>query len=153
MGVLTIIDEKIRENEKFSLGLEIEKRELEKQRKEAEKKIGIDVWVGNIFESSSGLTDEFSSFSRDFKKYLKGVAGTDFELYFSRGHFECYGFLKNKKTDKFAYFSISDVRYFKDSWWDNVLVRTAKNEKDYTGGSNNSCRLTDLRENIKKLTA
>lgn len=151
MDLTTIIDEKIKENKRFTEGLENELKELEGQKKQAEK-TGIEKWVSNNFESSTGLTDEFSSFSKDFKKHLKSIAGSDYELYFSMGSFYCSGFFRNKKTEKFCYFSISDVRHFRDAWWNNVLVRTAKNEKDYTGGSNNSCRLADLKENIEKLS-
>lgn len=152
MSVLTIIDEKINYNKSAINGLENETKELENQKKQASKK-GIEKWLGNIFESSSALTDEFSSFSKDFKKHLKSIAGIDYELDFSRSHFDCSGFFKSKKTEKFCYFSISDVRHFPDSWYNNLLVRTAENEKDFTGGSNNYCKLTDLKENIKRLTA
>jgi len=151
MCLVSIIDEKIRENKTGIEGLVNGIKDLEKQKKQAEKK-GIEKWVNNNFYSSSGLTDEFSSFSKDFKKYLKSIAGIDYDLYFSRGHFDCSGFFKNKKTEKFVYFSISDVRYFKNAWYDDVLVRTAKDEKDYTGGQNNSCQLTELKKSIDELT-
>lgn len=153
MSILTIIDEKIKENKNFIRSLEIGTMELEAQKKQAEKTTGIEKWLGNVFESSSGLTDEFSSFSKDFKKYLKSIAGIDYDLYFSKGHFYCSGFFRNKKTEKFVYFSMSDVRYFKDAWFNNLLVRTAKDEKDFTGGSNNNCCLIDLKKSIEKLTA
>ena len=152
MSILTIIDEKINYNKNAIRGLEIETRKLKGQKKQAGK-IGIEKWLGNIFESSSGLTPEFSSFSRDFKKHLKSIAGIDYELYFSRGHFYMSGFFRNKRNDKFAYFSSSDVRYSPDNWFNNILVREAKGEKDYTGGSNNFCKLPELRENIERLTA
>ena len=154
MELVSIIDEKIIENKNFIRSLENETEDLEKQKKQAEKTTGIKKWVGNVFESSSGLTDEFSSFARDFKKHLKSVAGSSFDLVeFSRGHFYMSGFFQSKKTKRFVYFSTSDVRYFKDSWFNSILVRTAKDEKDFSGGSNNLCCLIDLRENIEKLTA
>jgi len=116
----------------------------------------IEDWIDFRFESSSGLTKEFSQFARDFKKYIKQFANdTDikFQLVgFSRGHFECSGFIKNRITQKFAYFSISDVRYFPNAWFNDVLVRTAKNEYDYTGGSNCCCKLDELEKTIEKLT-
>ena len=151
MSISTIIDEKINYNKSAIRDLEIETRELKEQKKQAGKK-GIEKWFGNTFESSSGLTDEFSSFSKDFKKHLKSIAGIDYKLYFSRGHFDCSGFFRNIKTEKFVYFSVSDVRYFPNSWWNNVLVRKAKDEKDYTGGRNNSCQLVDLKKNIDNLS-
>lgn len=52
----------------------------------------------------------------------------------SRNHYESSGFIE--KDGKFVYFSISDVRGFPGEWYKNILIRTARHEKDYTGGSN-----------------
>ena len=129
---------------------------LQNIKAEASKKEGMSQWLGFTFESSSGLTDEFSAFARDFKKYIKQTANDEDKKYellgFSRGHFECSGFVKRGITQKFAYFSISDVRHFPDAWFNNILVRTAKNEKDYTGGSNNYCTLNELEKMFDYLT-
>ncbi len=86
------------------------------------------------FESSCGLTPEFSSFFRTFKseftKELKGIGATNIE--FHRGHFYISGFFD--VNNKSYYFSISDVR---DSYQTpDLLYRTAKDHKDYTGGKN-----------------
>lgn len=101
-------------------------------------------WLTHEFQSSSVKTPEFKSFANDFIKDLKSLA-TGYEFVnVSKGHFYVSGFLK--KADKYVYFSISDVRFFRNEWYKNILIRTAKNDKDYTGGVNNS---TDL-ENFKK---
>ena len=72
-------------------------------------------WLGLQFESSSGLTEEFANFARDYKKFLSRLEG--FELVrFLRGHFYISAFLKNTATGKLAYISSSDVRYFRDEW-------------------------------------
>jgi len=125
--------------------LKQEKVELQQNAKKSETSKGIENWVGFHFESSSSLTEEFASFAKDFKKYLsQQVKEVDFEIVnWSRGHFEVSGFLKHK-TGQFIYFSTSDVRYFADSWYNNVLIRTAEHEKDYTGGSNNSCNFNAI---------
>jgi len=110
-------------------------------------------WEGNTFQSSTGLTEEFARFARDFKKYLREVCSTDYDIVnFSRGHFYLSGFVKRRFNGKLAYFSISDVRHFPDSWIDNTLVRTAEHEKDYTGGSNNSCKIDELEDVFERLT-
>ena len=77
-------------------------------------------------------------FVRDFRSDLKGMLkGSEWTLYkLSNGHYELYGFLYNEHLDKWMYFSISDVRFFQDEWANSVLIRTAKNDKDYTGGMN-----------------
>lgn len=132
------------------LELELAKREL-KEKKDIK---GIENWLGYSFESSSGLTPEFAEFRREVKRYIKKILPEELELIMPFGslHFEFSGFIKNKKTGKFVYFSCSDVRFFKDSWYDDLLIRTAENEKDYTGGSNNSCKITEVSEKAKQLT-
>lgn len=115
----------------------------------------IEKWLGHEFESSCYTTDEFLEFSKDFMKFLRReTKKSDLEISdFSLGHFEVSGFLKNNKTDKMAYFSVSDVRFFKDEWFNNVLVRTAKNNKDFTGGFNNYINLFGLVDKAKLLTS
>ena len=107
-------------------------------------------WVGNYFQSSTCSTPEFNSFSRAFKKYIKENLPKNAELVnFSKGHFYCSGFVK--KEDKYVYFSISDVRYFPDQWYNQVLVRTAKNEKDYSGGFNGYTKLDNFKKSVETL--
>ena len=86
------------------------------------------------FESSCEQTPEFKSFARKFKNDFENeLTAHGFELTKYRvGHFEVSGFFKNVNGD-FFYFSCMDVRTSKEP---RLLVRTAKNEKDYTGGQN-----------------
>lgn len=98
-----------------------------------------DRWVGVRFESSSSKTPQFMSFVRDFRSDLKAMLkDTVWEvLPFKAGHFYLSGFLRNKETGAYMYWSIFDVRKsFQDFWYTHVLVRTAKSEKDFTGGPN-----------------
>lgn len=105
-------------------------------------------WKGTRFVSSTVKTEQFKSFAKDFKKaivkelppYMKAVN-------WNTGHFYLSGFFKNLNTDAFVYFSISDVRFFQDSWITEVLIRTAEGEKDYSGGVN---RYTDITNLVKK---
>ena len=86
--------------------------------------------------SSGGTTGEdFNTFARLFKKHIQKNLPEGFKLVaFSKGHYYVSGFVE--RGGKFVYFSVSDVRYFPGGWHNNILIRTAKNEKDYTGGSN-----------------
>ncbi len=112
----------------------------------------IESWLNYSFESSSGLTQEFADFASAFKKYITKQTAKDFTLEaWSRGHFEVAGFLQHKKTKKHIYFSTSDVRYFPNEWYNHVLIRTAKDTKDYTGGINNYCQLPDIAEKSRLL--
>ena len=108
-------------------------------------------WLGLQFESSSGLTQEFANFARDYKRFISRLDG--FELVnFSRGHFEVSAFLKNTATGKLVYISSSDVRFFRDEWYKDVLIRTAEHEKDYLGGRNEYTTLNTLRDKTLELT-
>jgi len=110
-------------------------------------------WLNVEFVSSCNTTDQFKSFARNFKSYLKKLTKDNFDIVnFNRGHFDVSGFLKNKENNKLVYFSVSDVRFFPNEWYNHVLVRTAKHDKDYTGGSNNYSTLDEIENKALYLT-
>ncbi|MDE2027081.1 MAG: hypothetical protein KGJ11_00895 [Candidatus Omnitrophica bacterium] len=111
-------------------------------------------WKDNNFESSTVKTPEFMAFAKMLRAHIKKEARENaLEVVgFSTGHFYCSGFFKNTATGKFAYFSISDVRYFSDSWIDDVLLRTAAHEKDYTGGGNQFVNIIGIGKEALKIT-
>lgn len=86
------------------------------------------------FESSSGTTPEFkafvSTFKREFTKELKTVGATDIVI--KPGHFYVSGFYTVK--GQVWYVSVSDVRGGPRAL--SLLYRTAKDYKDFSGGSN-----------------
>ena len=92
------------------------------------------------FGSDSVKTPQFISFSRKFKnaltKELKTI-GANITKYNS-GHFYVSGFFR--KGEKCYYFSLSDVRHFHVT---DMLYRTAKDEKDFTGGGNQYVKIED----------
>ena len=68
------------------------------------------------------------------RRSLKQADFTDIK--FLNGHYQFSGFAT--KNNKAIYFSISDVRHFPPTGGGaDLLIRTAKDYKDYTGGSNN----------------
>jgi hypothetical protein len=69
----------------------------------------------------------------------------DCTLHFSKGHFYCSGFIEY--AGKFVYFSFSDYRFFPD----RVIVRSARNAKDYAGGPNNDTNPESLVMTINAL--
>ena len=108
-------------------------------------------WLWNNFESSIGLTDEYNSFNRWFKSIIKKIASNLWWdiIWFKPNHFDTSWFIQ--VGDKYVYISISDVRHFKDSWYNNILFRTAEHSKDYTWWSNNSSTLEELERNVFRL--
>lgn len=87
------------------------------------------------FESASYRTPEYLAwhrlFKREFTKFLesRGMTGIEFS---KPNHFDMSGFFKDGAKDQIWYFSVGDLRGFKDA----MLIRTAKHYKDYTGGMN-----------------
>lgn len=96
-------------------------------------------WKYEFFMNSSGKKPQFNSFVKDLKREIKKVlSGSDLNLVeFSVSHFYVSGFVKNTSTGKYCYFSTGDVRV--NNWYDNFLVRTCRDTKDYSGGFNNYC--------------
>jgi hypothetical protein len=97
-------------------------------------------------ESSCGKTEEqnktYSMFKRGFKGYLQNYFKL-IQFKPSLGHFYISGFFElehklngNKQT---YYFSIEDLR-----GGQTFLIRTAKDFKDYTGGTNHYLSLDDF---------
>lgn len=89
------------------------------------------------FESSSSKTPEFMTFTKVFKKEftseLKNIGATNIK--FNVGHFYISGFFT--VNCQAYYFSISDVR----SSSFELLYRTVKDYKDYTGGQNRYAKI------------
>ena len=86
------------------------------------------------FESSTGDTDQQRTFRRlfqaDMRKILKGKI-TRIEL--NRNHFEMYGFFETT-TGKIFYINTGDLRWSAKQM--GMLIRTAKDFRDFTGGPN-----------------
>ena len=90
------------------------------------------------FESSCYKTPQyvswFKSFKADFKKFLNSKGITEIDIS-KPNHFDMSGFFR--KGTQAYYFHVGDLRWYKS----DMLIRTAKDFKDYTGGSNDSISL------------
>ena len=83
---------------------------------------------------------------------IKNIEHNDLILHsFQKGHYEFSAVLKDATKDQFIYVSISDVRYFKNQWFSNVLIRTMKHDKDWSGGMNQYCHWEDIGVTARKL--
>lgn len=102
------------------------------------------------FVSSSITTKQCKQFFADFKKALKNDLGNEYNVNVKLGHFGVYGFVSKLDNGKFVYFSIEDLRE-NGIEFDKVLYRSAENEKDFIGGSNQYCRLEKLGLRIKEM--
>lgn len=105
----------------------------------------------HVFSSGSTKGPDFLSFARAYKKDIaEQLEPFGIEIFsWSTGHYYCSGFFK--RGDCFVYFSCSDVRFFPGDWEKKILIRTAKNERDYTGGPNCYSALADIGSKANKL--
>ena len=115
----------------------------------ADVKAFISKWHGRTLQDDgSVVSKEFKSFQTAFGNAMKKIAASlNAELVnYSKGHYDMSGFIK--RGDKYVYFDYSSSfcggrtqvllknnRY--GEFYSPLLIRTAKNEKDYTGGYNN----------------
>jgi len=111
----------------------------------------LDKWLGEDVEARNGEKPIINkAFARDYKGELRRIAksiGCKVEI--GKDYFEFSGFFSNGKN--FVYFSTGDIRCSSDNWNDNILIRTAEHNKDWTGGRNNSTTLEDMAEDVKNL--
>ena len=94
------------------------------------------------FESSCSKTPEYLAwhrlFKREFSKLLIDFLGCPKVEIGRPNHFDMSGFFQRPSGQLF-YFSISDLRWSKET----MLVRTANDWEDYTGGTNNFIPLSN----------
>ena len=110
-------------------------------------------WIGYHFSTGSFTGEDFRKFEREMRLDLKRQAdkqGMDV-VGFTKGHYWFSAVLKDRASGKFAYVSISDVRFFYDEWTDHTLYRSMKHERDYSGGSNHFCDWKDVGESVATL--
>lgn len=105
------------------------------------------------YEFSTGCYtgEDYKQFERKYINYLKSLCnenGWEF-VRALKNHYEFSAFFK--ANGQYVYFSIDDVRYWNNEWYNNILIRTAKDDKDYTGGYNNYTSLPSLTDNVNRL--
>jgi hypothetical protein len=81
------------------------------------------------YESSSSVTWQYTESKKKFVKILNKYFGKENVIVKSCPHFEFSGFIK--RNNKYVYFATGDLR-----WMSSMLVRTAKDDRDFTGGRN-----------------
>lgn len=108
-------------------------------------------FLSHQFSSNSVVETDFKHFAREFESYIKKFLPQNYTLHSYRpGHYCLCGVIRSSDS-KFIYFSIPDVRYFENEWYTDILIRTMKHDKDWTGGSNQSTNLENFHTNIQKL--
>ena len=106
------------------------------------------------YEFSTGCYtgEDYKIFERLYIRHLKAVCKENNWIFVqaNKNHYCMSAFIKDS-NNRFIYLSISDVRFFKNEWCNNVLIRTASDEKDYHGGSNHYTTLQAFVHNVQRL--
>lgn len=106
------------------------------------------------FQFSTGIYtgSDYITFQTKYLYFLKHMCKNNgWKLVNVNKNHYCFSAFIKSKSNKCVYLSISDVRYFDNDWYKNILVRTAKNEVDYKGGFNNYTTLDNLENKIAQL--
>lgn len=104
----------------------------------------------------SETSPDFKKFAGYVKRRMKiaaadrGIVLEDFIV----GHYFISGFFR--KNEKWAYFSFDECRnspldFTAKDCWKGFLLRTAKNSKDYTGGTNHYTNLKGFMPLLEQL--
>lgn len=103
------------------------------------------------YEFSTGCYtgEDYKTFERKYINYLKSLCKDNgWELAWA--HKNHYSFTACfKENQKHIYFSISDVRFWQNEWYNHILYRTMEHEKDYHGGPNHYTSLPELVNDYK----
>ena len=105
----------------------------------------LEKYIDYEFSSGCYTGDDYKSFQTKYINYLRSICKQNhWQLVnVGRNHYCFSAFIKSAEN-KCVYVSISDVRFFTNEWYSNILIRTAKNEQDYHGGFNHRTTLTEL---------
>lgn len=105
----------------------------------------LEKYIDYEFSSGCYTGDDYKSFQTKYINYLRSICKQNhWQLVnVGRNHYCFSAFIKSAEN-KCVYISISDVRFFTNEWYNNILIRTAKNEQDYYGGFNHRTTLKEL---------
>lgn len=105
----------------------------------------LEKYIDYEFSSGCYTGDDYKSFQTKYINFLRSICKQNhWQLVnVGRNHY-CFSVFIKSAESKCVYVSISDVRFFTNEWYSNILIRTAKNEQDYHGGFNHRTTLKEL---------
>ena len=105
----------------------------------------LEKYIDYEFSSGCYTGDDYKSFQTKYINFLRSICKQNhWQLVnVGRNHYCFSAFIKSAEN-KCVYVSISDVRFFTNEWYSNILIRKAKNEQDYYGGFNYRTTLKEL---------
>ena len=105
----------------------------------------LEKYLHYTFSTGCDTGEDYKSFQRKYINYLRALCKEHgWELCNpSKGHYEFSVFIRNCEGN-YIYVSIPDVRFWKNQWYNHILIRCTRGEKDYHGGGNNYTSLPNL---------
>ncbi len=105
----------------------------------------LEKYIDYEFSSGCYTGEDYKSFQTKYINFLRSMCKQNhWQLVnVGRNHY-CFSVFIKSAENKCIYVSISDVRFFTNEWYSNILIRTAKNEQDYHGGFNHRTTLKEL---------
>ena len=105
----------------------------------------LEKYIDYEFSSGCYTGEDYKSFQTKYINFLRSICKQNhWQLVnVGRNHYCFSAFIKSAEN-KCVYVSISDVRFFTNEWYSNILIRKAKNEQDYYGGFNHRTTLKEL---------
>lgn len=105
----------------------------------------LEKYIDYEFSSGCYTGDDYKSFQTKYINFLRSICKQNhWQLVnVGRNHYCFSAFIKSAEN-RCVYVSISDVRFFTNEWYSNILIRTAKNEQDYYCGFNHRTTLKEL---------
>ena len=112
----------------------------------------LEKYIDYEFSSGCYTGEDYKSFQTKYINFLRSICKQNhWQLVnVGRNHYCFSAFIKSAEN-KCVYVSISDVRFFTNEWYSNILIRTAKNEQDYHGGFIHRTTLKELEMKVMEL--
>ena len=105
----------------------------------------LEKYIDYEFSSGCYTGDDYKSFQTKYINFLRSICKQNHWQLVNVGRNNyCFSAFIKSAENKCVYVSISDVRFFTNEWYNNILIRTAKNEQDYHGGFNHRTTLREL---------
>ena len=105
----------------------------------------LEKYIDYEFSSGCYTGDDYKSFQTKYINFLRSMCKQNhWQLVNVGKNHYCFSASIKSAENKCVYISISDVRFFTNEWYSNILIRTAKNEQDYHGGFNHRTTLKEL---------
>ena len=115
-------------------------------------------WIGFDFDHNRSYdnppregtdeSDEMKQFYKDFKSDLtKEMKSRNLKIVkISKNYWDVTAFVSDPDKKSFVYISLGDMRYC-----DKILIRSASDSNDYTGGANHYTSLNKIYDDIAEL--